>query len=125
MIDFGDLREAGPFRDDQPRDLSPLGVEHVAFEDFKQAGKQSIKRRVYKFADLADSREHRLDRMEDDLLEQVVLILEEKVDRSFGDAGPRHDVIEPRSCEALAYEHVQRRLENRLPPRLGGKLALA
>ena len=51
------------------------------------------------------------------------LSLEVEIERALGDARPRRHVVEPRRLEAVLGEHGQRRIQDRLPPRLGVDLA--
>ena len=90
-----------------------LGAEHLEHGPQGQLGRQ-----VGELRQLLQSRDHREDGLAHHLLEQVLLVLEVEVNGALGDARLLGHVVELGGGKALGGEHVERRLQDRLPPRL-------
>src|SRR5271165_3780072 len=107
VVEFRNSREPSSLRNYQPEHLLPPGAQHFGPEEIEQSLKDHIGRSVGGRGCLCDHDQHGPDRAEHDLLEQVLLVVEEKVDSALCDPGLLRDVFEACCCESARGEHLE------------------
>ncbi len=123
MIEARNLGETPGFPQHDLRDELAVGRKNFVEEKPEQRAKLLERGRGLGAFD-RKLRQHRPERLQDDLFEKIGLVARQQVDRALGDAGALGNVVEPRAFEAFFGEFGERRVEDRLAAVFGADFPL-